>query len=190
LVDVSETYTDQKAQVADLIKKGILPELLPGDTVVLIRIDSSSYAQENVVARLTLDDRPSHANAQKLDFARQLDAFVLEDDGARHTDIQGAFMLAAEYLRETRAGTQTIVAFSDMKEELPRGVHRTLDANELADIRVVAVNVKKLDGDNQNPAVYRGRLHTWEQLVLSSGAREWHVIVDGPKLVDYLRQRA
>ena len=48
LVDVSGTYADQKGEVVDVIRKGLLPHLTPGDTLVVIRIDDESYKKSNV----------------------------------------------------------------------------------------------------------------------------------------------
>lgn len=186
LVDVSGTYTDQKADVVDIVKKGILPGLRPGDTLILMRIDSKSFEKDNVVASIMLDGRPSHANAQKMRFARELNAFAERTENSRFTDVRGSMMLAADYLRESGAGTQMIIAFSDMQEELPDGLRRSFDEREFEDIHVVAVNVKKLDNDNADPTTYRKRIAEWEEQVLACGAREWRVIADGPRLVQYL----
>ncbi|MFQ5599123.1 MAG: VWA domain-containing protein [Candidatus Krumholzibacteriia bacterium] len=189
LVDVSGTYADQKPEVVDIVKKGILPGMLPGDTLILMRIDSQSYEKANVEASVSLDPRPSHANAQKLGFAKQLDRFARREGRARFTDIRGALMLAADYLKETTAGTQTIVVFSDLKEDLPGNIRRELSENEFENIRVVAANVKQLRRDNADPAAYRQRLASWEDRVLAGGARDWRVIVDSPKLVEYIERR-
>jgi hypothetical protein len=190
LVDVSGTYADQRDQVVELIKKGIVPSLLPGDSLTLIVIDGESYEKDNVEASLTLDLRPSHANAQKLALAKHLDAFAEREIPARFTDIQGAIMLAADHLRETGARTQTIVAFSDMKEDLPTGYERDLASTEFDGMRIAAVNVKQLQGDNSNPGAYRDRLGAWERRVTESGATEWKVIVDGAKLAEYMENRS
>jgi len=189
LVDVSGTYADQKDLVVGIIKRGILPGLQPGDTITLIRIDGESYEKDNVEAVLTLDMRPSHANAQKLAFAKILDEFAMSEEQAAFTDIQGALMLAAEYLRETGAGTQTIVAFSDLKEDLPIGYQRSLGDAEFRGMRIVAVNVKQLQGDNYNPDVYRSRLAGWEQRVRECDAVDWKIVVDWAKLAEYVEQR-
>ena len=189
LVDVSGTYDDQKPQVVELVKAGILPGLQPGDSIVLITIDGESYEQDNVEVAVTLDARPSHANAQKLAFAKHLDAFAERPGSAKHTDIQGAMMLAAERLRETGAGTQTIIAFSDMKQDLPAGYKRAFDGDEFAGMRVAAVNVKQLAPDNSDPNGYRERLDSWGERVVDSGAREWRVIADGMKLAEWVGQR-
>ena len=59
----------------------------------------------NVEAIVTLDQRPSHANAQKLELARRLDDFAARDVRASYTDIHGAIMLASEYLQRDAART-------------------------------------------------------------------------------------
>ena len=121
LVDVSGTYADQKAEVVNVIRKGLLPRLSPGDSLYVIRIDDESYKKANVEAAVKLDVRPSRANAQKLAFSGSLDEFARRPVHAAHTDIRGAMMLGAEYLRESGAGKRTMVVFSDMQEDLPRG---------------------------------------------------------------------
>jgi len=186
LVDVSGTYADQKAEVVNVIRRGLLPRLTPGDTLVVIRIDGESYTKNNVEASLKLDMRPSKANVQKLAFASQLDGFARRADRAPHTDIRGAMMLGAEYLRETGAGRRTMIVFSDMEEDLPRGVKRDLAKDELAGVRVVAMNVKRLAADNANPTAYRQRLAGWEHEATSHGAREFKVVLEPSKLADLL----
>ncbi len=112
LVDVSGTYADQKPEVVNVIRKGLIPKLVPGDSLTVIRIDSQSYTRKNIEATVKLDVRPSRANAQKLAFAGQLDEFARRADKAPYTDIRGAMMLGAEYLRETGAGRRTMIVFS------------------------------------------------------------------------------
>ncbi len=97
LVDVSGTYADQKAEVAKILKRDVLLGMVPGDTLIVIQIDSESYERENLVALMTLDQRPSRANAQKLALARKLDRFASSEAGSKYTDIPGAIMLASEY---------------------------------------------------------------------------------------------
>jgi hypothetical protein len=186
LVDVSGTYVDQKGDVVNVIKKGILPKLNPGDSLFVIRIDDESYKQANLETALTLDVRPSKANAQKLAFAAKLDEFASKHERARHTDIRGAMMLAAEYLKETGAGSRTMVVFSDLEEDLPKGVKRNLAADEFSGMRVLAMNVKKLNADNANPSAYRARLASWQKQVISHGAKEFQVVLAPEKLDELL----
>ena len=188
LVDVSGTYADQKPEVVNVIKRGILPKLQPGDSIFVIRIDDESYKKANVEGGMTLDVRPSKANAQKLQFASQMDEFAAKHQRSRHTDIRGAMMLASEYLKETGAGQRTMVVFSDMEEDLPKGVKRTLAPDEFAGMRILAMNVKKLSGDNMNPSVYRQRLASWQQQAKSHGAKEFQVVLEPEKLDELLER--
>jgi hypothetical protein len=117
LIDVSGTYSDERKETVNVIKREVLPNMVPGDTLIVIRIDSESYDKENVESLLTLDRRPSHANAQKLALARKLDAFAGESHGSQHTDIPGAIMLASEYLSEVGSDSRVMLIFSDMQED-------------------------------------------------------------------------
>jgi len=186
LIDVSGTYADQKAGTVDVIKREILPNMVPGDTLLVIRIDSESYERGNVETLLTLDRRPSHANAQKLAAAKKLNSFAVRKGSSKHTDIPGALMLAAEYLSEIQAGSSTILLFSDMQEDLPPGFRRELEENELENVHVVAMNVKRLGRDTADPKQFRKRLATWEKRVVSAGAAEWRTLMDTAKLPTYL----
>ena len=186
LVDVSGTYADQKPLVVEVIRRGLLPRMAPGDSLIVIRIDSESYKKDNVEASVKLDVRPSKANAEKLAFAQRLDEFARRPGKASHTDIRGAMMLGAEYLRETGAGKRTMVVFSDMAEDLPRGVKRDLAPDELKGVRVVAMNVKRLAADNADPTVYRQRLSGWEKQVTAHGARDFKVVLEPDKLTELL----
>ncbi len=186
LIDVSGTYADQKGETVQLIKRDILPHMIPGDTLLVIRIDSESYERSNVEALLTLDARPSLANAQKLALAERLDAFVQRRESASHTDIPGAIMLASEYLREIGAGSSALVLFSDMQEDLPKGARRALAADELRDTHVVAMNVKRLQRDTRDPEAFRRRLASWEQRLKQAGALDWRSFMDAEKLPEFL----
>jgi hypothetical protein len=188
LIDTSGTYADQHEHVVRVIKREILPQLMPGDSLLLIRIDSESYDKGNLEALVTFDRRPSHANAQKLAFARRLDAFAASAPAARFSDIPGAMMLAGEYLSEIGSGSRVMLLFSDMSEELPAGVTRQLADDEFRDVRVAAINVKRLHGDSADPTIYRSRLAEWKRRVTDAGAVEWRTFLDARKLTGYLEE--
>ncbi len=95
-------------------------------------------------------------------------------------------MLAAEYIAEVDAGSRVLLVFSDMLEELPPGTSRTLAETELDGTHVVAMNVKRLQHDTIDPAVFRKRLDTWGDRVTAAGATEWRTFMDATKLTDYL----
>ena len=121
LIDESGTYADEKQEVVRILKREVLPAMEPGDTLLVIRIDGESYEKDNVEALITLDARPSRANAQKLALAQKLDELARRELRAAHTDIPGARMLASEYLAELNSGSRVMLVFSDMQEDLAPG---------------------------------------------------------------------
>lgn len=188
LIDISGTYADEKGEVVRIIKREILPAMVPGDTLLVITIDSQSYEKDNLITLMTLDQRPSEANAQKLLVAKQLDVLAKSDARSSHTDILGAMMLGSEYLRELASGSRVMLIFSDMEQDLPAGVKRKTHETEFEDIRVLAINVKRLQGDNIDPEGFRDRLSAWEKSVMAANAVGWQVMMDSTKLPKLLAQ--
>ncbi|HEX2333242.1 MAG TPA: VWA domain-containing protein [Burkholderiales bacterium] len=180
LIDTSGTYA-QEAAKAQLIVNYLLGTLQPGDSLAVARVESRSFSEKDIVAKATFDQRPSQANAQKRAFREATNNFLRNVKSSRHTDITGGLLQGAEFLNETGAGTKTIVVFSDMQEELDKVTVRNIPMN-LKRIRVVAVNVVKLNTDNIDPRRYFGRLEAWERRVVSAGASEWRVINDLERL--------
>jgi len=186
LVDISGTYSAEKKGVVNIVKAGILPKMIPGDSLFFVKIDSNSYSDENLVTKLTLDYRPTQANNQKMILAKKLDRFGSGKAKSRMTDISGAMMLCSDYLKATRSGTQVIFIFSDMREELPAGVVRKFADDEFAGIDIAAMNVIKLKKDSANPEVYRKRMRKWDQLFTSSGANSWTTLLDATKIEEFI----
>ncbi|KPK11098.1 MAG: hypothetical protein AMJ68_07115 [Acidithiobacillales bacterium SG8_45] len=185
VVDVSGTYARQSDKARDVLKY-LLINANPGDTLALARIDSRSYSEKNIVAKVTLENVPSKANAQKKEFASEADRFVNKIRRARgsaYTDISGALILATEFLRETGASKQTIVIFSDMKQELGEGTVRNFNF-DVKGIRFVVINIVKLRSDNVDPRRYKNRMEAWQKKLMESGAAEWVVITDMDKVLD------
>ena len=180
LIDTSGTYA-QEAGKARLIVNYLLGTLQPGDSLAVARVESRSFTEKDIIAKATFDKRPSQANAQKRAFRDATDGFLKNLKGSRHTDITGGLMQGAEFLNETGAGTKTIIVFSDMQEELDKVTVRDIPFN-LKHIRVVAVNVVKLNTDNIDPRRYFGRIEAWQKRVKGAGAAEWRVINDLERL--------
>jgi hypothetical protein len=176
LIDTSGTYS-QEARKAQIIINYLLGTLQPGDSLAVARVESRSFTEKDIIAKATFDVRPSQANAQKRAFREKTEAFTKNVKGSRHTDISGGLMQGAEFLNETGAGRKTIIVFSDMQEELDKVTVRNIPMN-LKRIRVIAVNVVKLNTDNIDPRRYYGRLEAWQKRVVSAGASEWRVIND------------
>ncbi len=186
LVDISGTYSAEKKGVVNIVKAGILPRMIPGDSLFFVKIDSNSYSDENLITKLTLDYRPTQANNQKMILAKKLDRFGSGKAKSRMTDISGAMMLCSDYLKATQSGTQVIFIFSDMKEELPAGVVRKFADDEFAGIDIAAMNVIKLKKDSANPEVYRKRMRKWDQRFISSGANSWTTLLDATKIEEFI----
>lgn len=186
LVDISGTYASQKKDVVKIVKAGVVPQMVPGDSLFFVKIDSNSYAEENLVTKLTLDYRPTNANNQKLALAKKLDKFASGKARSKLTDISGALMLCSDYLKATKAGTQIMFVFSDMKEELGPGVVRKFQGDEFEGINIAAMNVIKLNKDSSNPEVYRNRLKHWDKKLLKSGAENWDNLIDATKIPEFI----
>ncbi len=188
LIDVSGTYAQEKPNVVRAIKAGLLPSLEPGDSLFFITIDSNSYNEEDLRAKVTLDYIPSKANEQTLAFAKTLDEFAKGDLRSSHTDISGAMMLCSDYLKNTGSGNRSIILFSDMREELQPGLKREFRPTEFEGTDIAALNVIKLNKDTTDPEIYRQRMTDWEKRVLAAGAKSWTLILDATKIPEYIEQ--
>jgi hypothetical protein len=179
LMDTSGTYT-KELHNAQAIINAILAKLEPGDSFAVARVDTGSFSEQDIVARVTFDERPSVTNQQKRKFRDQIDAFVKKVEPAAHTDITGGVLQAVEYLTEKNPGRKTILVFSDLEEDLQEGYVRDIPLT-MDGFEVVAVNVTKLRTDNIDPREYITRLETWQSRV-ESGGGTWRVINDLDRL--------
>jgi hypothetical protein len=176
LIDTSGTYA-QEVDKAQKIVNYLLGTLQSGDSLAVARVRTRSFSEKDIIAKVTFDNRPSQANAQKRAFRDKIDAFVKSTTGSAYTDITGGLIQGGMFLRETGAGKKTILIFSDMQEELDKVTIRDFPI-DLKDIRVVALNVVKLKTDNIDPRRYLGRLEAWQKRVEQAGASEWILIND------------
>jgi hypothetical protein len=176
LIDTSGTYA-QEIGKAQVIINYLLGTLQPGDSLAVARVKTRSFSEKDIIAKVTFDNQPSRANAQKRAFREQIDAFVKTVGGSAYTDITGGLIQGGMFLNETGAGKKTILIFSDMQEELDKATIRNIPI-DLKDIRVVALNVVKLKTDNIDPRRYMGRLEAWQKRVKTAGASEWRIIND------------
>lgn len=175
LLDTSGTYTEELKKAQQIINY-YLGTLTAGDSFAVARIDSGSFSEKDIIAKVTFDGRPSQMNAQKREFALVINEFVESVDSAEYTDISGGLLQAVEFLNETQAGQKVVLIYSDLREELPDGYNRDFDY-ELEGFQVYALNVTKLREDNVDPSLYMDRLTQWQQKV-ESGGGEWVVIND------------
>ena len=175
LLDTSGTYTRELRKAQQIINY-LLGTLGPGDSLVVARIDSGSFSEKDIVAKVTFDSRPSISNNQKKIFAQTVDKFVKTVRGSKYTDISGGLLQAIEYLNEVKVADKHVLIYSDLKEELPKGFVRNMNFT-LDGFTVRALNVTKLRSDNVNPQEYLDRLEEWQSRV-NHGGGKWIVIND------------
>lgn len=175
LVDTSGTYTKELAKAQQVINY-TLAKLKANDTFVVASINTGSFSEKNIIAKMTLDDRPSKANQQKRLFKEGIDNYVKKVKSSSYTDISGGILQATEYLNEKGNGIKTIFIFSDLKEELKKGYKRDIPF-ELNGFKVVALNVTKLHSDNVDPREYMDRMEMWRAKTEENGGT-WLVIND------------
>lgn len=175
LLDTSGTYA-LELKKAQLILNYLLGVLQPGDTLAVARIDTGSFSEKDIVAKVTFDERPSYANNQKRTFQQKVNSFVSTVKSSQYTDISGGILQAIEYLNEQGSGQKFILIFSDLKQELAKGYKRDIPF-QLQGFNVIALNVTKLRADNIDPKKYQARLTRWQGEV-ESGGGTWSIIND------------
>jgi len=179
LIDTSGTYTEELDKAQQVINY-TLAKMNPGDTFAVASINTGSFSEKNIRAKVTFDDRPSITNKQKQAFQQSIQQFVDEATPASYTDITGGLLQAVEFLNEKQPGSKTILIFSDLKEEIKEGYNRDVPL-QLDGFNLVALNVTKLRTDNLDPNQYLGRLEEWKLKVEQSGGR-WQVVNDLERL--------
>ncbi|WP_334078669.1 VWA domain-containing protein [Microbulbifer sp. M83] len=175
LVDTSGTYTRELDKAQQVINY-TLARLQPGDTFAVASINTASFSEKNIHARVTFDDRPSVTNRQKQAFQQSVATFVDDARPAEYTDITGGLLQAIEFLNEKDPGHKTIFLFSDLKEEIKAGYNRDVPL-DLQGFDLVALNVTKLRSDNVDPNEYLERISRWQERVEETGGT-WRVLND------------
>ena len=179
LLDTSGTYTEELDKAKQIINY-TLSRLDALDTFAVARIDTGSFSERDIMAKVTLDDRPSAANQQKREFAQSVERSLDAVKASPYTDITGGLLQAVEFLNEKEPGRKTILIFSDLKEDLEAGYVRDIPV-PVAGFDVVALNVTKLRSDNVDPREYLDRLEAWKRKVEAEGGT-WRVINDLDRL--------
>jgi hypothetical protein len=175
LLDTSGTYAVELNKARSIINY-LLGTLQPGDTMAVGRIDTGSFSEKDIVAKVTFDARPSVANNQKRIFQNKVKMFVKDVRQSNYTDISGGMLQAIEYLNESGSPNKYILIFSDLKEELAKGYVRDVPF-KLSGFHVIALNVTKLRTDNQDPKNYLSRVEMWRKKI-EKGGGSWRVIND------------
>ncbi len=179
LLDTSGTYAIELNK-ARLIINYLLGTLQPGDTMAVGCIDTGSFSEKDIIAKVTFDARPSVANNQKRAFKNKVSSFVRGVRQSKYTDISGGLLQAIEYLNESGSANKYILVFSDLQEELAQGYVRDVPF-ELSGFHIIALNVTKLRADNQDPKIYMARVEKWRKKA-EKGGGTWRVINDLERL--------
>ena len=179
LLDTSGTY-QVEIEKARAIINYLLGTFEPGDSLAVARIDSGSFSEKDIVAKVTFDRRPSMATKQKRLFKEKVDQFIVQSKGSAYTDITGGVIQAVQYLNETGAGRRTILIFSDLKEDLAKGHIRDFPL-EMNGCEAIALNVTKLRSDNVDPRQYFKRVEGWKKRV-EAGGGSWRLLNDLERL--------
>lgn len=175
LLDTSGTYALELKKAQSIVNY-LLGTLQPKDTLAVACIDTGSFSEKDIVAKMTFDQRPSVANNQKRAFQKTVADFVAKVKSSSYTDISGGILQAIEYLNQAGTGQKYILIFSDLKEELAKGHVRDVPF-QLSDVNVIALNVTKLRQDIREPGNYLDRVEQWRSKV-ESGKGKWRVVND------------
>jgi len=179
LVDTSGTYVTELDKARAIINY-LLGTLQSGDTLAVGRIDTGSFSEKDIVAKVTFDSRPSMANNQKRAFQKKVNEFVAKVNRSDYTDISGGILQATEYLNEVGSGKKYILIFSDLQEELAKNHVRDVPF-QLNGFEVVALNVTKLREDIRDPKNYLQRVKRWRKKT-EDGKGRWSIINDLERL--------
>ncbi|MBN2517086.1 MAG: VWA domain-containing protein [Deltaproteobacteria bacterium] len=179
LLDTSGTYAMELKKAQSIISY-LLGVLQPGDTLAVASIDTGSFSEKDIIAKVTFDTRPSISNNQKRVFQNTVNEFVSSVRSSSYTDISGGILQAIEYLNEANSGQKYILIFSDLKEELAKGHIRDVPLH-LTNFNVIALNVTKLRTDIRDPKQYLERVEAWRAKV-EKGTGNWRVINDLERL--------
>jgi len=179
LLNTSGMYAHELKK-AQSILNFLLLTLQPLDTLAVARIDTGSFAEKDIIAKVTFNQRPSVANNQKRAFQKKIDNFISKAKNSRYTDISGGILQAIEDLNETDPGKKYILLFSDLKEELKKGHVRNVPF-QFAGFHIIALNVTKLSADIRDPKEYLKHVVQWRAKV-ESGNGKWRVLNDLKRL--------
>jgi len=181
LLDTSGTYAVELKKAQAIINY-LLGTLQPGDSLAVGRIDTGSFSEKDIVAKVQFDSRPSVANHQKRNFQKTIDDFVNHVKASSYTDISGGILQAIEWLNEADAGQKYVLIFSDLEEDLAKGHVRDVPF-QLDGFTVIALNVTKLWDDIRDPKNYYERRDEWQDKIVQGGGT-WKMINDLDRLDD------
>lgn len=179
LLDTSGSYGAEIEKVHASLRL-LLKTLRAGESLALARIDSASFSEKDIVARMTFDIRPSMANSQKRAFLQITNALSKDIRPGNKTDITGGALQAIEYLNGTGARNKYIILFSDLKEETRSGHARDFPI-KFNGMNVFAMNATELNSTRGMNS--RKKRQTYWQGKVEQGSGLWTIVNDTNKLV-------
>ena len=165
---------------AQSILNYLLGALHPGDTLAIARIDTGSFSEKDIIAKVTFNERPSVTNDQKRAILQKVETFVNSVKGSPYADISGGVLQAIEYLNETNSRIKYILIYSDLKQKLAKGHVRQVSF-QLEDFNVIAFDVTKLRQNIRDPKTYMARAENW-RVKVENGGGKWRVLNDFERL--------
>jgi hypothetical protein len=175
LLDIPESHGPELTN-AQVVVSILLRLLQPQDTLAVTRIDTSGFGEKNVVAKMTLDRRPSVANIQKRAFQKSMRSFPNLAKGGAFSDISGGILGAVDQLKATGAARKYILIFSDLKERLREDYHFEVPF-QLSDVTVLAMTPTDRRDDDPEADSYENRAKRWRTRI-ENGAGKWRTIDD------------
>jgi len=153
-----------------------LGALQPGESVGMACLGTGNFSEKDVIARVSLDARPSVALQQKYLLRKKLDQFFPVSRPGSQLDVAGAVLYALTCLNETGAEERYVVLFVNFKrEQIPERIKEF--PLQMDQCHVIAVDLDEgdLSGPEQDAAAKR--LETWKDWVEAGGGL-WEVVSD------------
>jgi hypothetical protein len=165
-----------KSPPAQALVDYFLGALRPGESMGMACLGTGHFSERDVIARLSLDPRPSVAIQQKYLLRKRLDQFSPFPRPGSYVDVAGALLYALACLNETEAEDRYVILFVNFRKELIPEPVREFPL-QMDQCHVVAIDLDEgnLAGQEQDAAAKR--LATWKDWVEAGGGR-WELVTD------------
>jgi hypothetical protein len=148
----------------------------PGESVGMACLGTGHFSEKDVIARVSLDARPSVAMQQKHLLRKKLDQFSPFPRPGSELDVAGALLYALTCLNETGAEERYVILFVNFKrEQIPERVKEF--PLQMDECHVIAVDLDEGDLSGREQDAAAKRLETWKDWVEAGGGR-WEVVSD------------
>jgi hypothetical protein len=165
-----------KSPPAQALVDYFLGALQPGEFVGMACVGTGHFSEKDVIARLSLDLRPSVATQQKYLLRKRLDQFSPFPRPGSHLDVAGALLYALTCLNETGVEDRYVILFLNFRrEQIPEPVREF--PLQMDQCHVVAIDLDEGDLPGQEQDAAAKRLETWKDWVEAGGGR-WQVVND------------